>query len=379
MAEHGEQKQIRALYVHIPFCVRKCNYCDFFSLNITENKSHVDAYLNLIKKELDDYKTSLDFSCLDSLYIGGGTPTAYPQLIDLVAWLKASLNINESAEITVEANPCTLDKYLLRELRQAGVNRLSLGVQSFDDELLSDMGRLHNSDAAIMAVTEAQKAGFDNISIDLIYGLPNQTMEIWQETLAQAVSLSVPHISVYGLSIHEDTPWGELMHKGALTPAEDSLHLEMMTYAAEFLSANGFEHYEISNFARVGCRSRHNQAYWHRLNYLGLGAAAASCIENKRFKNVEAEYFSEPLLAREVEELSREQVLAEAVFLQLRMSDGIDIKEFNRRYAVNLLQKYDCEIEKLISYGLLENKHGVLKLTKKGIPLSNEVFLHFLP
>ena len=379
MMEQGAREQIRALYVHIPFCVRKCNYCDFFSLNLTENKIHADAYLHLLQQELDSYGNSFDFSCLDSLYIGGGTPTIYPRLIDLVLWLKASLDISGVAEITVEANPCTLDKNLLRELKQAGVNRLSLGVQSFDDELLTEMGRLHSGSGAVAAVTEARKAGFDNISIDLMYGLPKQTMGVWRETLMQAVSLSVRHISVYGLSIHEDTPWGELMQKGMLASAEDSLHVEMMAYAAEFLSARGFEHYEISNFALPGCRSRHNQSYWRRLNYLGLGAAAASCIESRRFKNADGDYFSAPPFSREVETLSREQVLAEAVFLQLRMSDGVNIAEFNRRYAVSLLQKYGKEIEKLISYGLLESNNNVLKLTQKGIPLSNEVFLHFLP
>jgi oxygen-independent coproporphyrinogen-3 oxidase len=268
--------------------------------------------------------------------------------------------------------------------RAAGVNRLSLGAQCFDDALLKAMGRPHASAQIGEAVHQARTAGFGNISIDLIYGLPGQDLSAWREDLAQALELEVEHISLYGLSLSEDSPWGQKAAAGCLAVPDQDISADMLEAALDMLAGAGYLHYEISNFARAGYESRHNIAYWQRENYLGLGAAAASCHGEKRWFNERDITAYEEALAQgrlpqiEEEKLSIEEVLGEAVFLGLRLIAGVDLQEFAQRYGTQAERYYKKPLRRLQRQGLVEIAEGHLRLTRRGILLGNEVFMQFL-
>ena len=259
--------RIDALYIHIPFCLRKCNYCDFVSFPRSGREELFAAYHGLLEQELELWRREADLTRISTVYFGGGTPSLLAA--DTVSRLLGRLPA--VTECTLEANPETVDLPRLAAFRQAGIDRLSLGVQSFDAELLRAMGRGHDGEQAARAVSLARQAGFDNISLDLIYGLPGQTVAQWRDSLERAAELAPEHISLYGLTIHENTPWGEALAAGRLEAPDDDLAADMLELALDFLPEQGFVQYEIANFARPGRESRHNCAYWQRDNYLGLG------------------------------------------------------------------------------------------------------------
>ncbi|MCL2678048.1 MAG: radical SAM family heme chaperone HemW, partial [Clostridiales bacterium] len=371
---------IQALYVHIPFCVRRCNYCDFVSYPLTEKRDLAEDYGALLLQELDFWRGRLELSALSTVYVGGGTPTLWPGLPDFLHELRERLGLEGCDEITVEANPGTVDAALLACLRRAGVNRLSLGAQSFCDENLARMGRTHRSWESARAVALAREAGFDNINIDLIYGLPGQSAAQWRDDLERALSLQTEHISLYGLSIHEETPWGREPVRRSLVLPPDDLCADMQLLGMEMLPAAGFSHYEIANFARPGHQCRHNLAYWQRLDYLGLGVSAASFINEKRFVNHEAGAYERAMRRGEAPVAQEEapgglQILAEAVFLGLRLRRGINLAEFAARFGRDLREAFTPEIKSLREFGLLELEGGFLRLTDKGLLLANEVFV----
>ena len=377
------------LYLHIPFCMRKCPYCAFASWQGAENDA--DTYAELLLKEmLLARQRSVPLQPLDSVYFGGGTPSLLsPRKVARVLERVAELfGLNERAEITLEANPGTVDCRKLDGFRSAGINRISFGVQSFDDRMLAALGRIHTAHQAREAFGEARKTGFSNISIDLINTLPGQTPELWRADLEQAMALAPEHLSVYGLTLEEGTPFADrYSHNSPLLPDED-LSADMFEMADKLLTEGGYEHYEIANYARPDCRSRHNSGYWRRDGYLGLGVGAHSfMLEGKfgtRFCNTPdlGEYSSSvakgELPRRDITPLVREDALAEFMFLGLRMADGVTFSAFREIFGIGIDQIFGKELEELLAQNLLQADSNGLALTRRGMLLSNRVFSRFL-
>jgi len=369
-----------SVYIHYPFCLRKCHYCDFVSLPREDNLDLAAAYPELLRQELALWQGEADLSGLCTVYFGGGTPSLLEpeQAASLLALLPTA------REITLEANPETVVPDRLAAFRAAGVNRLSLGVQSFQPRLLKLMGRCHSPEQAVEALASARAAGFDNIGLDLIYGLPEQTLAQWQNDVEEAVRLAPEHISLYALALSEHSPWGRQAAAGQLAAAADDLAADMEELAVMMLRQAGYCHYEIANFARPGYESLHNTAYWQRANYLGLGAAAASCAAAHRWANQRDPYAygsairSGSLPRIEEEWLTIEQVIGEALFLGLRLLAGIRRADFAAQYGVDPVQRFKKQLRPLIEAGLLEVNEQTMRLTEKGVLLSNRVFAEFV-
>lgn len=372
------------LYIHIPFCKRKCAYCDFASY--AGHGSLYTPYLAALRQEM------LARSCIGkvtarTLYVGGGTPTVLsaPDLATLVRDARRVFSLPADAEVTVEANPGTVDEAYLCRLRRAGVNRLSLGVQSLDDRLLGLLGRIHTAQEAIAAVRDARAAGFQNLNLDLMLGLPRQTLADWQECVWGALVLMPEHLSLYVLAVEEDTPLAERIKGGALPAPDDDLAAEMYEWAEETLAGAGYVHYEISNWARPGLACRHNLIYWRNESYLGLGAAAHSWSCGKRRSNVchPADYIEAvqdgraPVAEAEIIDPSLE--MAETMMMGLRLlQEGVSFDRFERRFGVEMLEVYGAEIAGAVGDGLLERTADRVCLTRRGALLGNRVFVRFV-
>jgi len=378
------------LYIHIPFCRQKCPYCAFFSQEHTGND--LIRYAGLLHQEmfLAAGKTAPQQG-LDSIYFGGGTPSLLDpqQAADLISQAEKLFGLAAGAEVTLEANPGTIDFQRLADFRQAGVTRLSLGIQSFDDRMLKHLGRIHTALQAREAFSSARRAGFDNIGVDLIHALPGQTGAMWLAELQQAVQLAPEHLSIYGLTIEEGTPFAaQYAGDSPLLPGED-LAAEMFEMADDLLAAGGYEHYEIANYARAGFRSRHNSGYWKRDGYLGLGAGAHSFLRDTgfgtRFSNAaDLNEYSTALHngvspRRDTMSLAREDAMAEYLFLGLRMSDGVLSIPFEKEFGAGLNDVFGQEIATLLEQGLLMEDTCGIRLTRRGMLLSNQVFQRFLP
>ena len=376
------------LYVHIPFCLKRCIYCDFVS-GIYDPEKATD-YISALKTEISTFQNK---EPLETLFIGGGTPTALSDMLlkELTTHIFSHFNFRENYEATIEANPGTIDRSKLESLISSGINRISIGVQSFNNDLLVFMGRIHNSEEAEQAVGMARKAGFENISIDLIYGIPGQTMSIWQETLEKAVRLNPEHISTYELTYEKGTELHNMFNEGnIINLPEEDLIVEMYEYAIDFLKSNGFSHYEISNFALPGYECRHNLNYWDRGEYYGAGLGAHSFVDHRRFFNVrELDRYIGLVLNNQspvdaIEKITKDMALSEALFLGLRKTNGISLEILAKAFGKNILIAYDEAIHDLKKEGLIEivssdcSYKSILRLTGSGLLLSNEVFVKFL-
>ena len=372
------------IYVHIPFCLAKCSYCAFVSkvCDAAVQHSYVAALCGEITAAGGDFSVPVD-----TVFFGGGTPTVLgaSKLATILQTLRGSFRLTDDTEISIEANPGTVDSASLEQLRQAGFNRLSLGVQSFDDTVLTVIGRIHRAEAAGAAVKQARAAGFDNISLDLMYGLPLQTVAGWGETLEQAVALAPDHISAYGLKLEEGTPLAEAVAAGRipLPPEEDEE--TMYDWLNTYLPSQGFVRYEISNYAAVGRECRHNLKYWRYRPYRGFGVAAHSFDGRDRYSNTEdvAEY-----LGRQAAGISPEifretpdgpTAMAEFVFLALRTTGGLSEMEFAKRFDKNFSEYYAAPIRRLTQMRLLTQKNHSWCLTELGMKLGNQAFAEFLP
>jgi len=377
------------LYIHIPFCQRKCPYCAFVSKQ--GSPAEIDRYVNQLMGEMRlAARESNPFQALDSVFLGGGTPSLLsPRQVGRILELADTLfGLSEGAEITLETNPGTVLKQTLEGFRLAGVNRLSMGVQSFHDRMLAALGRIHTAQQADDAVIAARRAGFDNIGIDLIHTLPGQTPRMWNEDLRHTLDLGVEHISIYGLTIEDDTPFAEQYADQDSIP-DDDLSADMFEAADSVLTSAGYEHYEIANYARPGFRSRHNSGYWRRDGYLGLGTGAHSLLRGSgygvRFGNTcdpddyAAAITRAELPRRDRIELSREDAMAEFMFLGLRMAEGVSSDDLEREFGVSLWQQYGKALDNLIELGLLTSDEQDVRLTIRGMLLSNLVFTGFLP
>ncbi|TEB07232.1 Oxygen-independent coproporphyrinogen-III oxidase 1 [Pelotomaculum schinkii] len=374
------------LYIHVPFCLKKCRYCDFISYPYS--RTAAKDYLAALIREIQLYGSFLDEveKEISSLFIGGGTPTCLPvgDLREILKYIRSIFRLTPDCEITVEANPGTIDAGGLYELRRTGVNRLSIGVQSLADGLLKTLGRVHNAAQAGAAVRLARQAGFDNINIDLIYGIPGQTLAVWQETLDRTVAFEPEHVAAYGLQLEEGTPLERSVAIGDMRACPEELELSMYHTAIISLKKSGYHHYEISNFARPGRECVHNLVYWLNRPYLGLGPAAHSCFRGERFANErEPEKYRSRLRRGELrvadrETLTVETEMSETMFLGLRLLQGVSLAAFRQRFGRRLEDVYRSEIKRLTKDGLTEIDGDYFRLTERGLPLANRVFLEFV-
>ena len=376
------------LYIHFPFCIRKCHYCDFLSGPVL-NEDLVRDYLGALEQELTIYHGRLrqeGITSLKTIYLGGGTPTllAAQQLVRVLKKCRDLFCFSPGAEITIEANPGTVDAEKLFQLEQSGVNRISIGIQSFSDKLLAGMGRIHTAAEAIESVTAAKEAGLRNISIDLMYGLPGQTLADWGKTLTRALALDIEHISIYGLKVERGTAWGDLELQGRLSLPEEEAVLAMRELADQMLGQGSFNRYEISNYARGGLRSEHNCGYWSGRPYLGLGLGASSDFWGRRFSNTRDMGHYLTLLGKgqlpvaEEEILSFRQRMGETMFLGLRILGGLDLRSFEQKYGVRAEAVYAEEIAVLKSMGLITLDEGYVRLSARALPIANHVFTFFV-
>jgi len=376
-----------AIYFHIPFCLSKCGYCDFISFAHPEISP--DSYVELLLEELCLRAKFLEPVSAPTIYFGGGTPSILtPEQINrLMEAVRKQFNIDKPAEITLEANPGTVTLESLKGYLAAGVNRLSLGIQSLDDRQLALLGRIHSADDARSAFKAARTAGFSNIGIDLMHGIPGQTLESWQETLREAVALKPEHVSVYGLSVETGTPFAKKAKQGDLNLPDEEQAVAMFEQTTEALCRAGYEHYEISNFARPGYGSRHNQVYWRRGNYLGFGAGAHSFLSRPNFgvrwenPSTLGEYataVNSGKLSKIAVSLSRKEAMAEFMFLGLRLLEGVNSEEFTLQFGLELEAAFPKVVARLCERGLLSMEGSMLRLTAKGLLLANLVMEEFV-
>ncbi len=379
-----------SLYLHIPFCHTRCHYCDFntYAGILPMREPYVQALL--IEIELAGtlaQHTNGKPRRARTIFFGGGTPSllSVEQITRLLNACRNAFAVDEDAEVTLEANPGTLNQEHLQGLRAAGVNRLSMGAQSFDAELLHILGRIHSPEEIRQALHNARAAGFTSINLDLMFGLPMQTMRHWRETLDQALDLGPEHLSLYSLIIEEGTPFYTWTQEGHIIPGDEDLCADMYEYADERLQAAGYENYEISNWALPGHQCRHNLTYWHNLPYLGMGAGAYSYFGGKRFSNVRPPLEYIRLLKAhqrpeaESETVGRAQEMSETAFLGLRTAMGIHLPTFEQRFGESFAQFAGDRLHVVAEAGLLEQTHDWLRLSKRGRLLGNEVFLRLLP
>jgi len=373
-------------YVHIPFCVRKCAYCDFNSYS-GYTDAHIARYVAALTQEIRLTPQNWGRGPVDTIFFGGGTPTAIPAA-DEAALLRAvleTLPVTPGAEITTEANPGTMDVAHLAVLREAGFNRISFGVQSFDPGLLKTMDRIHSADEARNAVSAARTAGFGNVSLDLMFGLPRQTLKQWQHSLQEALALETEHLSLYSLIVEEGTGFYTLQQKGKLPLPEDDLAADMYEMAVEVASAAGYVQYEIASFARPGRECRQNRHYWCNDPYYGFGCGAVSYLNGARRMNLKspAAYSSAVEsgsdLTFSVETLTQEETMAETIMLGLRLTrDGVSCRTFEERFGLDPRVKFAAEIETFTRRGLLELAGDSLRLTSQGVFLASEVMVAFV-
>jgi oxygen-independent coproporphyrinogen-3 oxidase len=371
------------LYIHIPFCRSRCRYCSFVSFERRE--ADIPRYLDALKIELARRAHGEHVS---SIYLGGGTPSLLPveATNDLLQAIRALFYVDKTCEITLEANPGTVDESHLSALRKSSVNRISLGVQSLDDHELKMLGRIHTAAEVREAVRAARKAGFDNINMDLIYGLPGQTADNWRMTLESALDMDPEHISLYALSLEQGLPMQRAIDDHELPEIDPDLAADQYELAGDFLDTRGYRHYEISNWAKAGRECRHNIIYWQNKPYLGAGVAAHSWLNGHRLANTaNIDTYMNMLtgntkLAPDMdEEITPELQLAETIILGLRMCDGISVRDVSDRFDEDILAHYGRQVGELSDLGLMEYTGGNLRLTRRGCLLSNEVFWRFLP
>lgn len=367
------------LYVHIPFCVRKCQYCDFLSGPSDEETK--DRYIEALLKEIRAAEHTEDYEIV-SVFIGGGTPSALKAeaIASIMSTLQEQFFFCEDAEVTIEANPGTVDLEKLTIYRNVGINRLSLGLQSTDAEELKLLGRIHSYEEFLKSYEWAREVGFSNINIDLMFAIPGQTGEAWRQHLYQVAELNPEHISAYSLIIEEGTPFAE---QNLDLPDEDTEY-QMYEDTAEILERYGYRQYEISNYAKQGYMCRHNAGYWQRREYLGFGLGASSLYRGMRFSNTRRmqEYLKESRnpdqIRKDVTVLSRNERIEEFMFLGLRMTEGISEKKFEENFDVRLMDVYGDILQKYEETGFMEHIETKWRLTRKGIHVSNHILADFL-
>lgn len=360
---------VKNAYIHIPFCKSKCKYCSFVSYPNLDLKNQ---YLLSLKKEICFFYKQ---EKLNTLYIGGGTPSLLS--VNEIQELLSLFVFENSPEITVELNPETIDKDYLRGLKKVGVNRISLGCQTFNDDILKLIGRRHDASQVIYAVENAKNVGFENISLDFIYGLPLQSLSDFEKDLNRAVSLDIPHISLYGLKIDEGSYFYKFKPENL---PDDDMQAQMYLKAIEILTKSNFMHYEISNFAKRGFYSRHNTNYWDNNSYYGFGISAHGYVDGVRYSNVLNfdDYFDNPCKHFEENLLSKSEQLEEEIFLGFRKMSGINVDLINKKYNIDFTKKYSDILKKYLKYNYIQKNDAGYSLTKEGILISNYILADFI-
>lgn len=372
-------KKPTSAYVHIPFCTQICYYCDFSKVFIKNQP--VDAYLEALIKEFESYQ----INSLKTLYIGGGTPTAITakQLDYLLSHLQQHLQLDQLEEFTIEANPGDLTEDKIAVLGQSAVNRISLGVQTFNDKQLKQIGRNHTEAQIYTTIASLKEAGFQNMSIDLIYALPGQTIQQVKENVAKALALDIPHLSLYSLILEHHTVFMNKMRRGKLQLPTEDLEAEMFEYIISEMEANGFEHYEISNFTKPGFESRHNLMYWNNDEYFGCGAGASGYLDGIRYRNrIPIQHYLKAVAdgnARLSEEvLTKEEMMEEELFLGLRKKSGVSVSRFQEKFGLSFESRYGSVVRELQAQGLLVKDKDFVRMTKKGLFLGDSVAEKFI-
>lgn len=373
-------KRPTSAYIHIPFCTQICYYCDFSKVFIKNQP--VDEYLSALMEEVKFY----DLPALRTLYIGGGTPSALSadQLDYLLTNLENVLDLSQLEEFTIEANPGDLTADKIEVLKKSKCNRVSLGVQTFDDRMLKKIGRSHNQAQIYETIASLKAAGFHNISIDLIYALPGQTMEQVKDNVAKALELDIPHMSLYSLILENHTVFMNRQRRGNLHLPNEDVESDMFDYILRELEKNGFEHYEISNFTKPGFESRHNLMYWDNAEYYGLGAGASGYLDGMRYRNrgpIQHYLKSIPEKGHSrlhEEFLSKTEQMEEEMFLGLRKKTGVSIERFEEKFGISFEERYGQVVRDLINEGLLQEENHWLRMTKKGLFLGDTVAERFI-
>lgn len=367
------------VYVHIPYCIRKCSYCDF---NSGIDYASVDAYVDALSMEIRHKGESLGRPRIHTIYLGGGTPSSIElkfirKILDAI---KEAFLTDELEETTIECNPGTVDMDALRVYRTLGIDRISIGVQSFDDEMLVRLGRIHSGDVARETIRLAREAGFDNLSIDLMYGLPMDRLDRLESDVKESMKLGVDHLSAYGLILEEGTKLKEEHDRGNLfLPDEDAL-LQMRQRIGEILQVKGLRRYEIANYAKPGFESIHNLTYWHNEDYLGFGLGATGKVGDRRRVNPSgmSRYLDDPIGSGTEEAITETMSMEEGIFLGLRLVEGIGLTDFKERYGIDINERYKQVLVELKHLGAIETNDGKLRLTPLGMDISNWCMAKFL-
>ncbi len=367
---------MKGVYIHIPFCIKKCKYCDFNSFSACDEIK--EEYLKALFDEMEEYKGEK----VDTIFIGGGTPTVLTsnQIERLLSKINDTFKMSANTEFTVEANPKTVDEEKLLVMKKGGVNRLSIGVQSFIDEELLLIGRIHTSQDAINTIELAKKTGFDNINIDIMTAIPNQTKESLTKTIETAISQNPTHISCYSLILEEDTVLYDEVNSGKITLPKEDTERDLYELANKVLKENGYEQYEISNYAKDGFFSEHNMKYWRMEEYIGLGLSAHSYVNGTRFSNTDdiEKYLARKYRNPEIQVLSENDKMSEFMFLGLRTIDGVSKTDFLKMFGKSMFDVFDKPINKFKKLGFLIEDGDKIRLSHDAISVSNQIMCEFI-
>ncbi len=377
-------KQDFGIYIHIPFCVRKCLYCDFLSFAC--DKDAQEKYMEALYNEIKAFGPFIRNREVSSIFIGGGTPSVVePRLLGRVlGFIKENYNVNPDAEITMELNPGTVNKEGLEEYKAMGINRLSMGLQAWQDRLLKIIGRIHTAKRFEESFFLAREAGFKNINVDLMLSLPSQTMEDVKETIEKVTALGPEHISAYSLIIEEGTPLKDMFDKGVYEEADEDTDRKMYHFACEMLEQKGYGRYEISNFAKKGFESRHNMLYWRTNEYKGFGLGASSYFNGERFHNTDNmemylnSSYDHNMIKEDTEKLTKEDKISEFMFMGMRMTKGVSKAEFYDRFGLTISDIFGEVIDKYKKMGMVCETEERVFLTSEGTDVSNVIFSEFL-
>ncbi|MGG3282896.1 radical SAM family heme chaperone HemW [Paenibacillus solani] len=377
-------QRTEAVYIHIPFCTNKCFYCDFNSYVLKDQP--VMDYLRALDKEMELTVSAHPPGTIKSIFVGGGTPTVLkPNEMEyfLQSVKRHFPDWSDDIEFSMEANPGTTDLEKLSVMREGGVNRISFGVQAFQNTLLSGIGRIHDTDDVYRSLENARTAGFNNMSIDLMFGLPNQTLDMLAESVDKALELGLPHYSIYSLKVEENTLFHTMYQRNQLPLPDEEDELNMYLLLMDRMKAAGYKQYEISNFAKPGFESRHNMTYWRNEDYYGLGAGAHGYIGRQRHVNIKGvnpynEAANQGLPRLESFEVSREEAMEDFLMVGLRVLDGVSGSRFRQQFGVSLEEVFSKPLNKMVGAGLLDSTDDGYKLSSKGILFGNDVFAEFI-
>ena len=385
MNENKISKNV-GIYIHIPFCKHKCYYCDFLSF---ENSQNINGYFECLKKEILSFSEELNQEVkIKTIYIGGGTPSYVDSkyIKELVSLIKQQYTLNQDAEITIEINPGTVNEEKLQDYFDIGINRVSIGMQSTDNKLLKNIGRIHSYGEFLTVYKLARKVGFKNINVDLMFGLPEQTLEILKDSIEKIIELNPEHISTYSLIIEEGTKLKEMIEQKQYKVLEDEVDRKMYWEIKNILESKGYKHYEISNFAKIGYESKHNIDCWNQQEYVGFGIGAHSYTDKVRYSNTNDvnEYIENININKEEDNIRIHEkqndmdTIKEYMLLKLRLIDGINIEEFEKKFGIHPCKIFKKEIEKLVREEYLVVKNESILLSNKGIDFANCVWKEFI-